>query len=328
MPRVMVTPSVYFHIDGPYREILERGGLEVVYPSSSEAVLDPQQLIQELSGIDAVIASVEPYPRDVLAASKLKAIARMGVGYDSVDIPAATENGIVVTTTPGTNEHSVAEMTIALVTGVSRGLPWRYQEVMTGKWSKRKLPRLAGQTIGLVGLGRIGKAVVPRALGLGLRVIAYDPYIDEDFCRQSGVKPVSLDELLTTADIVSLHMPSTAETANLINRESLARMKQGSVLVNTSRGGLVDEDALVEALQSGHLRGAGLDVFKVEPLPLSSPLLQCPTALLMPHLGGLDEDSERAMGNMAAECIVDLYQGKWPEVCVINKDVREGWKWA
>ncbi len=323
----MVTPSVYFHIDGPYREILEKAGLEVVYPSSIESVLEPQTLIRELDGIDAVVASVEPYPREVLAACKLKAIARMGVGFDSVDLDAATENGIVVTITPGTNEHSVAEMAIALITGVSRGLPWRYQEVLTGKWTKRKLPRLAGQTLGLVGLGRIGKAMVPRALGLGLRVLAYDPYIDEDFCRQAGVKPASLDQLLSSADIVSLHLPATAETADLINANSLAQMKQGSVLINTSRGGLVDEDALAAALQSGHLAGAGLDVFKVEPLPLTSPLLQCPTALLMPHLGGLDVDSERAMGNMAAECIVNLFQNRWPEECVINKTVRDGWKW-
>jgi phosphoglycerate dehydrogenase-like enzyme len=289
--------------------------------------LDPAVLVRHLEGIDAVMASVENYSRRVLEASRLRAIARMGVGYDAVDVDAATDQGIAVTITPGTNEHSVAEMTMFLILAVMRGFPARYREVLTGKWTKRSLPRLAGQTLGLVGLGRIGKAVVPRAQGLGLKVIAYDPVPDTAFAAQNNVRLCPFDQLLAEADIVSLHLPALRECSDLINRQTLGQMKPGSVLINTARGGLVDEDALVEALRSGHLLGAGLDVFKTEPLPLDSPLLTLDNVFLSPHMAGLDHASLEAMGTVAARCIADLYQGRWPEGCVVNPQVRAGWKW-
>lgn len=327
MPKVLVTPPALYHRPGTYRDILERAGLDVVYPPEGVSVFDTAELKQSLQGVDAVVASVEPYTPDVLQSSTLKVIARMGVGYDAVNIAAATECGIAVTITPGTNEHSVAETTIALLTGVYRGLPWRHDAVRTGQWEKRKLPRLAGRTIGLVGLGRIGRATAWRCRGLGLNVIGYDPYPDPAWADANQVRLCSFEELITTADIVSLHLPVTPETTNLINRQTLAKMKRGSVLINTSRGALVDEEALIEALRSGHLMGAGLDVFQVEPLPTDSPLTQMDNVLLMPHLAGLDEESEEAMGVMAAQCVADLYTGTWPEKCVVNPDVRERWSW-
>jgi D-3-phosphoglycerate dehydrogenase / 2-oxoglutarate reductase len=328
MPRVLVTPAVINGVPGPYKQVLEAAGLEVVYPPRDAALADPAVLTKHLQGIDAVLASVDPFNRDVLSASRLRVVARMGVGYDSVDVPAATERGVVVTITPGTNEHSVAEQAIALITGVFRGLPGRIDEVRTGKWLRRAMPRLAGRTIGLLGLGRIGKALVSRAQGLGLEVIAYDPYPDRAFAARHGVDLCGFDELLSRADIVSLHLPSTPETANIINAGALRRMKRGSVLINTARGTLVDEGALVESLRGGHLLGAGLDVFQVEPLPTDSPLLQFPNVLVSPHTGGLDEQSLEAMGTLAAQCVVDLYQGRWPDECVVNRDLKGKWKWA
>ncbi len=327
MAKVLISPPHLFHKPGTYRDILERANLEVVYPPEGASMFDADALKAALAGVDAVVASVEPYTPDVLQNSTLKVIARMGVGYDAVNIPAATECGIAVTTTPGANEHSVAETTIALLTGVYRGLPWRHDAVRTGVWGKRKLPRLAGKTIGLVGLGRIGRATAWRCRGLGLNVIGYDPYPDHAWADANQVQLCSFDELLATSDIVSLHLPATPETINLINRTTLAKMKPRSVLINTSRGALVDEEALIEALQSGHLMGAGLDVFQVEPLPTNSPLATMDNVLLMPHLAGLDEESEEAMGVMAAQCVADLYTGKWPEACVVNPAVRERWNW-
>jgi phosphoglycerate dehydrogenase-like enzyme len=188
------------------------------------------------------------------------------------------------------------------------------------------LPRLAGKTIGLLGMGRIGCAVVPR-IGLGLKVIAYDPFPNSEYAAKHGVTFGSLDEVLSTADIVSLHLPCTPETFDLINARTLAQMKPGATLINTSRGGLVDEVALADALRSGHLFAAGLDVFKVEPLPLDSPLLQLNNVLLAPHMGGLDHESEAAMSRMAAECLANLFHGRWPEGCVVNESIRSGWKW-
>jgi len=327
MPKVLVLPFMLNGAPGPYLDALQAVGLEPVYPPKGRFLGTPEELLAHLDGCEAALAGMEPFNRDVLAASKLRVIGRMGVGYDAIDIPAATERGIAVTITPGANEVSVAEQTLALMLGVMRGFPERDREVRCGKWKREKLPRLAGKTLGLLGMGRIGKAVVPRAQGLGLNVIAYDPCPDQTFAAAMNVRMVELDELFATSDIVSLHSPCTPETTNIINARTLAQMKRGSVLVNTARGGLVDEEALYAALRERHLLGAGLDVFKTEPLPLDSPLLQLDNALLCCHMGGLDEESEVAMSRMAAECIARLFRGDWPEGCVVNASIRDGWKW-
>lgn len=329
MPRVLVTPTVIKNQPGPYRTVLEEAGFEVIYPSVklSESVPNAALLLEQLQGASAVLAGSELYDREVLEKAGLRVIARMGVGYDAIDVASGSRAGTLVTIVPGTNHHSVAEMTLALLLGVFRGFPGRDQEVRTGVWRRRALPRLAGRTLGLVGLGRIGQAVVPRALGLGLNVIAYDPQPNAAFAGLHGVRLVSLDDLLAEADIVSLHLPCTPETTDLINARSLARMKQGAVIINTARGGLIDEKALAEALAGGKLMAAGLDVFKTEPLPLDSPLLKLDNLLVAPHMGGLDFESQRDMSTMAAQCIADLYQGRWPEGCVVNAELRPGWKW-
>lgn len=327
MARILVTPTALRNSPGPYRDALTRAGLEVVDATVDEAKMTESALIGQLDGIDGVLAGMDPFTPAVLDASKLRAIARMGVGYDAIDVPAATRLKIPVTITPGTNEHSVAEQTMALILGTYRGVASRDREVRGGVWKRKLLKRLAGRTLGLVGLGRIGKAVVPRALGMGLKVIAYDPLPDRSFADKHGVALRSLDELLATADIVSLHLPCTKETTDLINAATLAKMKPGSVLINASRGGLIDEAALADALRSGHLFAAGLDVFKVEPLPLDSPLLSFDNVVVAPHMGGLDEESSEAMATLAAECLANLFRGKWPEGCVVNDELRPGWKW-
>jgi D-3-phosphoglycerate dehydrogenase / 2-oxoglutarate reductase len=328
MPRILVTPTALRNAPGPYRDALTRAGLEVVDATVDEANMTESALIAQLEGIEGVLAGMDPFTPAVLGATRLRAIARMGVGYDAIDVPAATRLKIPVTITPGTNEHSVAEQAMALILGTYRGVASRDREVRRGgAWQRKPLKRLAGRTLGLVGLGRIGKAVVPRAIGMGLKVIAYDPKPDGVFASAFGVALCSLDELLAAADIVSLHLPCTKETVDLINAAALAKMKPGSVLINTSRGGLVDETALADALASGHLFAAGLDVFKVEPLPLSSRLLSFDNVLLAPHMGGLDEESSEAMATLAAECLANLYRGKWPEGCVVNDELRQGWKW-
>lgn len=327
MPRVLVSPNILRRKPGRYREILEQAGFEVVYPDDTTDTMIPAVLERELVGIDAMLASTESITRPILAGSQLRVIARMGVGFDAIDIPAATDLNIAVTITPGTLEESVAEHTIALMLGVTRGLIGRDREVRTGNWKRQALPRMAGRTFGLVGLGRIGKAVVPRVQGLGMRVVAADPYPDKEYAAQHNVELVSLDELLGRADVVSLHSPNTPDTLNLISAKTLAKMKPGSVLINTSRGTLVDEEALAAALQSGHLLGAALDVFKVEPLPTTSPLIDLENVLLCSHMGGLDEESITAASTLAAQFIVDLHQGKCPEACLVNHQVRETWKW-
>ena len=327
MPRVLVTPTIVRNLPGPYSDLLRQAGFEVVYPPNGYDTMQPGNLLPLLEGADAMIASTEPLSRAVLERTRLRVVARMGVGFDSVDIPAATELGIAVTITPGTLEQSVAEHTVALMLGVTRGLVQRDREVRGGKWSRVPMPRMAGKTFGIVGLGRIGRAIVPKVQGLGMRVIAYDPITDADYALRFGVTLVSLNELLQTADVVSLHPPTTPETVNMMNRDTFAKMKQGAVLINTARGAVLDEAALCEALDRGQLLGAALDVFKAEPLPLTSPLLNYDNLLLCTHMGGLDHDSQIAMSSRAAQCIVDLYRGDWPDECVVNRQLRDRWKW-
>jgi phosphoglycerate dehydrogenase-like enzyme len=327
MPKILITPTAFRDGRGPWKPVLEQAGFELVQPDQDATQMQPAELISLLRGIEGVLASVEVYSREVLAASKLRAIARVGVGYDSIDVPAATDHGVAVATTPGTNHDSVAEQAIALITGIFRDLPARDREIRQGKWRRATVRRLAGNTLGLLGLGRIGKAIVPRAQGLGLKVIAYDPYPDRAFAEKHDVRLMSLDDVLTAADIVSLHLPWSAETTDIINAASLKKMKRGAVLVNTARGGLVDEEAVAAALKSGQLSAAGLDVFKVEPLPTDSPLVRMDNVVLCPHMGGLDQTSLDAMSQLAAQCLVDLHRGKWPEGCIVNEQLRQGWKW-
>ena len=327
MPRVLVTPPMWNQRPGKYREILEQAGCEVLYPPADADLANPAILRQVVAGVDAVLASTEPLARDILAHSQLRVVARSGVGYDSVDIAAATDLGIVVTITPGAVEVSAAEHTLALLLCLTRGIIERERQVRTGVWARRALPQLAGKTYGIVGLGRIGKTLATRVLGLQMNVIACDPQPDLEFARQHGIGLRSFDDLLREADVVSLHMPSLPATADLINAQTLAKMKRGAILINMSRGATVDEAALCAALRNGHLFGAGLDVFKQEPLPLDSPLLQLDNVVLCTHAGGLDEYSEVAMTSIAAQCIADLYQGRWPARCVVNRGLRDAWKW-
>jgi len=210
-----------------------------------------------------------------------------------------------------------------MMLAAAHGFPRRDAEIRRGVWNRGPLSRLAGKTLGLVGMGAIGKAMVPRARALDLAVIAHDPIPDREFAARNDVRLVSFEQLLAEADVVSLHLPCTPETVDLFNAETLGRMKPGAILVNTARGGLVDEDALVAALESGHLSAAALDVFKTEPLPAESPLARLENVLLCPHMGGLDCQSMEGMATMAAENIVRILGGDFPEGRVINPEVRQ-----
>ncbi|MBX3436997.1 MAG: phosphoglycerate dehydrogenase [Planctomycetaceae bacterium] len=325
-PRVMC--CALMADEGPHFEILERAGFAVERVDRSLNLSDEQTLISTLAGCSAVLASSEPYtPRVIEGLPHMRVIARTGVGYDAVNVDACDKHRIAITTTPGVNHHSVAEHTIALLMGVARGFPDLDMRVREGRWQRFEYPRVMGCTLGIVGLGRIGQAVVPRALGLGMKVIAHEPYPNTAFVAEHNVELCALDDLLGRADYVSLHIPLTPETKHLLNQERIAKMKPGSVLINTGRGGLVDEKALNDALTSGHLRGAGLDVFEVEPLPLSSPLLNHRHVLLAGHVAGLDAESRHDALTMAAETIASLKNGGWPAECVQNLKGITDWNW-
>lgn len=326
MPRVICT-SLNAEV-GPHIEMLRAAGFEVSCVPRDVNLFVNENLIRLTQDADALIAGSEPYPRKVIEAlPKLRVIARTGVGFDAVDLPACDDAGVVVATTPGVNHHAVAEHTIAMLMAISRGFPLVDRQVREAKWKRVARPRVMGRTIGIVGLGRIGQAVATRAVGLGMKVLAFEPFPDRAFCERWNIELATLDDLLTQSDYVTLHCPMSKENHYLINAKSLAKMKKGSVLINTARGLLVNERDLHDALTSGHLRGAGLDVFEVEPLPADSPLIKLDNVLLAGHLAGLDEESHRDTFAMTADIIIGLSQGKWPTECIQNLRGKTGWTW-
>jgi D-3-phosphoglycerate dehydrogenase len=247
-------------------------------------------------------------------------VSKHGVGVDNVDVPAATRAGVIVTNTPGANQVAVAEMAVALIMALTRKLAYHDAVVKSGGWSRIIGTELAGKTVGLVGLGRIGKEVVLRLEGFQVKFLAYDVYQDNIFAAEHSVRFVELKELLTESDIVTLHAVLTPDTQSFIGEKELGHMKPSAYLVNTARGGLVDEQALYRALAENRLAGAGLDVFAEEP-PMNSPLLQLgDKVLLAPHLGAQTTETVLRMGKMAAENIVQVLQGERP-VGLVNPDV-------
>ena len=328
MPSVLITHP-RLRTEGPHMEMLQTAGFEIRLPPSDSDCMQPDVLAAVLGDVESVIAGTEPFNAEVIAeSSNLRVIARSGVGYDAIDLSAADERNIAVTTTPGTNEHSVAEHALAMLVALARGFPARDMQVRGGRpWKKVPLPRLAGRTLGIVGLGRVGKALAVRVASLQIGVLAYEPYPDHEFVKRHGIELVSLEDLLHRSDIVSLHLPLSAETSGMINRDTLSLMKPNAILINTSRGGLVVENELHQALVDGRLAAAGLDVFEHEPVAPEHPLLKLGNVLVSPHVAGLDEQSNLDSQVMVARVLVDLHQGRWPADCVVNLQVSNDWKW-
>ncbi len=326
MPKVICT--ALNTEEGPHRKIFADAGFEVGLVPAGMNPYKEDDLIQMLRDADAVVAGSEPYTRRAIEAlPKLRVIARSGVGYDAIDLAACDAADIPVCTTPGVNHHAVAEHTIALLMAVARGFPELDRQVREGRWKRVSYPRVMGGTLGILGLGRIGQAVATRAVGLGMTVVAYEPYPNHEFAKRWNIEFLDLDSLLARSDFVSLHLPMSRDSLGIMNRQNFAKMKHGAVLINTARGPLVNEADLYEALQSGRLAAAGLDVFQTEPLPLTSPLLSLKNILFSGHVAGLDDESAYDTAKMYAEIIVGLFGDRWPEGCVQNLKGRTGWTW-
>ncbi len=327
MPRVLCT--ALNTETGPHFEALQQAGFEVTVVDRSISIYRNDVLLQVAAGYDAVIAGSEPWPRTVIEQlPQLRALSRTGVGFDAIDLLACDDHQVVVATTPGVNHHAVAEHTLAMLLGLARGFPQRDLSIRNGIWERPSFPRLLGRTLGVVGLGRIGQAVIEKVAGLGLKVLGYDPYPQAAFVQQHRVEMTSLADLLSRSDFVTLHSPVTPETAKLINADSLQTMKPEAVVINTARGALIDEPALIAALQAGRIRGAGLDVFEVEPLPADSPLRTMSNVMLSAHIAGLDNESQFDTLTMSANTIIQLFQGGWPAERIQNLKGQTGWKWA
>ncbi len=302
-PRVVVTDVDYPDLSLE-RSILEPAGIAV----DVAQVKSGPRLIDAVQDADALIVQYARITRDVVAAlRRCRIIVRYGVGLDTIDLAAAAERGIAVHNVPDYCTEEVADHTLALILCVLRGIHTLASSVETGQWSLepvRPLHRVRGLTLGLIGCGRIGSAVAARAAGFGLRVLAYDPLLDDETIRQRGAEPVSLERVLAESDVLSLHRPSTIDGAPAIGRAELDRVKHAAVLINTARGSLVDEDALHEALNDGRVRAAALDVLRTEPAPRAS-IADLPNVLVTPHAAWYSDESEAQLRTTVAQLVRD-----------------------
>ncbi len=328
MPTVLIAPASLRGKDGPFRQILKAAGFDAFIDPDGEETMTEAELRASLPSCDAMVAGGEIISAELLdLCPKLRAISRTGVGYDAIDVRACTERKIPVTIAPGTNQESVAEHTFALLLALARNIVGNDNTIKAGGWNRTLVAPLRGKTLGLVGMGRIGRAVTTRAIAFGMRVVAFDPLSDAEFDAKHGVTRLSLADLLAESDVVSLHLPLGPETKGLFDGTIFAQMRPGAILLNTARGGLVVETDLYDALTSGHLGGAGLDVLNHEPPEPGNRLLTLPNVVLSPHMGGIDTKSMADMADMASACIAALKQGQWPTGCVVNEQLREGWAW-
>ncbi len=285
---------------------LKDAGFNVV----KETKLSPEDLIERLKDADGVIVrSATQITADIMdKAEKLRVIGRAGVGVDNIDVKAATERGIVVMNAPDGNTITTAEHTFAILVSLARNVPQAHSKLQSGTWDKKSFVgvELYGKTLGVIGLGRIGKHVVKIAKGFGMNVFAYDPFVSEDQANDLGIGIGSLDEVLKNADFLTIHTPVTDETRGIIGSEAFKKMKKGVRIVNCARGGLVNEDALLAAIEDGTVAGAALDVFENEPLEADSILLNNPKIITTPHLGASTIEAQEGVAQTVAEQIRDF----------------------
>src|SRR5436309_158034 len=301
MPKVLISDQM----DPKAAEIFRANGVEV----DETTGLSKDGLIAIIGNYDGLaIRSATKVTKDVLDAAKnLKVVGRAGIGVDNVDIPGASAKGVVVMNTPFGNSITTAEHAIALMFALARQLPEADASTQAGKWEKNRFMgvEVTGKTLGMIGCGNIGSIVARRALGLKMKVVAFDPFLSPERAVELGVEKVELNELLKRADFITLHTPLTDQTRNILSRENLAKTKKGVRIVNCARGGLVDEAALKEGLDSGHVAGAALDVFETEPAK-DSPLFGTPNFISTPHLGASTSEAQVNVAIQVAEQMSDF----------------------
>ncbi|MBI4663939.1 MAG: phosphoglycerate dehydrogenase [Verrucomicrobia bacterium] len=319
--KVLVTARTFKDVGGPAMEALKKAGCEVVIPPRFGPLAD-SELLPLLEGVDAVLCSPDAYSAAVLSSSRaarLKIVSRWGVGYDSIDVAAATRLGIAVAYVPGLLNETVADYTFALLLALARRVHEGHAWMAKGDWKLFWGSDVSGKTLGIIGCGRIGLAVARRAAGFNLRLLGHD-VVPSAEPEKLGIKMVALDELLAESDFVTLHAALTPQSRGLIGEQQLRKMKSTAFLINAGRGALLDESALVRALQDGWIAGAALDTFTKEPLPSDHPLRYAPNVLLTPHLASFARENGMRVSLAAAQAIVDLMNGKQPH-SLVNPEV-------
>lgn len=298
MIHIAVTPRSFRNSPGAHHDLLKTEDVDARF-ADNDKPMQADEMVTFVEGCGGLIVGTDQVTDAVLTAGPLRAVVKFGSGLDNIDLDAARDRKVAVDSTPGANARSVAELAIGLMLALARDIPLHDRAVREGQWAHRSGMELEGKTLGLIGCGAIGSEVLRMARGLGMEVLVHDPYAD------TGALSISLDQLLPASDIVSLHMPLTDETAGMINADRLRAMKQGALLINTARGGVVDEEALVAALQDGHLGGAAFDSFASEP-PGDSPLLRLDSFIASPHAGASTVEAAERTGVRAVRRLLEL----------------------
>lgn len=305
MSKVMIFPSSFGKFSKEPEQILTDAGLS--FTKFFKAGMTEDEVIEKLQGYDAVILGLEPMTAKVMkACPQLKVVSRYGVGMDNVDQAAAKELGIKTFNTPGANANAVADYTFGMILDLARSISTANRDLKRGEWNKYTGYPVYGSTLGIIGLGAIGKGMARRAKGFNMRVMAYDVYWDEAFVQEYGVEKASLEEIYEQADFITLHTALTPQTRDMISMEQLKKMKPTAFVINCARGGLVNEADLAEALKAGEIAGAGIDAFCSEP-PTGSPLLEMDNVIAAPHIAGSSIDGINTMACMSARnCVKGL----------------------
>ena len=307
--KILITPRSFGKYEDEPREKLRKAGFEII-ENETGGILTKEQMIEQCKDVDAIIVGVDPLDKDVLeSANCLKVISKYGVGVDNIDVDYAASKGIEVTITRGANSAAVADYAFALLLGCARRLVEIDQGCREGDWSKKVSLDVYGKKIGILGLGAIGRGVAERAHGFGMEIYGYDVYRDDAYLEKNQIHFSDIDTICRECDFISLHLPYTAETHHLIGVDRLQMMKKTAILVNTARGGLVDEAALFEALTNGEISGAGLDVFEHEPAK-DSPLLKLDHVIAGSHCSASSRGAVSAMSMMAVDNVLSILNGK------------------
>ena len=309
--RILLTPtSLTPESTHPALERLRATGAELVF-NELRRPLTSAELAERLGDVDGVVAGLDDYSAETLAAAgeRLRVISRYGAGSDKVDLSAAAARGIPVTTTPGANATAVAELAVGLMFALARRIPLLDRDVRAGGWQRSQGIELTGKTLGIVGVGAIGRGVAKRAQGCEMTVLGYDPMVPAEAMAESGIASRELDALLAESDVVSLHLPLLDSTRHLLDVRRLALLKPGALLINTSRGGLIDEEAVRLALEEGRLGGLALDAYEIEP-PTESPLIGHERVISTPHTGAHTAEAVERMAGMAITNLLDVLEGR------------------
>lgn len=316
------SPSFGKYVHSPIRLLQDHECKVAIWPS--DVPKNEETIAASIGDVDAVVVGLEPFSTKVIqSAQRLKIIAKHGAGLDNIDVAAATRYGIAVTSAAGLNANAVAELTLALILAVARRIPKADQQVRNGAWGPLVTTEVAGKCLGVIGTGRIGRLVASRGRAFDMTTVVYDTREDHAWADANQVQYMSLEDLLTCADFVTIHVPSTNDTRRLLDRKRLSLMKPTAYLINTARGDIVDEEALADALIKGKLAGAGLDVFEREP-PHGSRLLALEQVVVTPHMGAYTYDALEAVGMAVASSILAVLGGRRPDMgLVANPEVFE-----